>query len=60
MVRLFAIGEEAEVLAVDTSGLYYMLENPQNTLRKCWVFNELGTLSGDIDSVPAFTPQPTP
>ena len=56
----FALGDEVEVLAVDTSGEYFYIQNPLNANVQCWVYYESVAETGDFDALPIYTPVPTP
>jgi hypothetical protein len=53
------VGETAEILAKDPTGLYFYIRNPDDT-GFCWVWGNYGTISGDTGRLPVFTPEPTP
>jgi hypothetical protein len=53
-------GVMAEVVALDTSRLFYYIRNPQNPSGFCWLWGYYATTVGDITSLPLFTPMPTP
>ncbi len=50
----------AEVVALDTSGQFYYIRNPQDTQNFCWLWGYYATLVGDGANLPRFTPMPTP
>lgn len=53
-------GVIAEAVALDTSGQYYYIRNPQDPQNFCWLWGYYATLSGDGSNLPRFTPMPTP
>lgn len=53
-------GVMAEVVALDTSGKFYYIRNPQDTQNFCWLWGFYATLVGDGSTLPRFTPMPTP
>ena len=52
-------GVMADVVALDTSGQYYYIRNPQDTQNFCWLWGYYATLVGDGSNLPRFTPMPT-
>ena len=54
------VGQSAEVLARDPSGLFWYIPNPQRPGQSCWVWGQYATITGDTASLPVFTPPPTP
>jgi len=59
-VGALLVGETAEVLARDPSGLFWYIPNPDNPGGFCWVWGQYATIEGDTASLPVFTPPPTP
>jgi len=60
IVGALVVGETAEVLARDPSGLFWYIPNPDNPGGKCWVWGQYATIEGETASLPVFTPPPTP
>jgi len=60
IVGALVVGETAEVLARDPSGLFWHIPNPDNPGGFCWVWGQYATIEGDTASLPVFTPPPTP
>ncbi len=56
----FPAGAEAVVLGRNKANDYYYVQNPLVPDDGCWVWSQLATLTGDLDTLPVFTPQPTP
>ncbi|MEA3350406.1 MAG: hypothetical protein U9Q82_07290 [Chloroflexota bacterium] len=54
------VGEEAEIVARDPSGQYWYIRNPDRPSAYCWVWGYYATPEGNTDSLPVFTPPPTP
>ncbi|TAK13485.1 MAG: hypothetical protein EPO32_05310 [Anaerolineae bacterium] len=53
------VGEVAEIVAVDPSGNYYYIPNPDGS-GYCWVWAEYATVEGSTAGLPVYTPPPTP
>jgi hypothetical protein len=53
------VGETAQVLARDPTGLYWYIRNPDGT-GFCWVWGHYATTVGDTNNLPIYTPEPTP
>lgn len=53
------VGETAEVLALDPSGRFYYIPNPDAN-GYCWVWAEYATVVGSTAALPVYTPPPTP
>ncbi len=53
------VGETAQILAKDPTGLYFYIRNPDDP-GFCWVWGNYATISGDTSCLPVFTPEPTP
>ncbi len=62
-VAILSIGKQAEVIARNASGTYWVINNPVNS-GHCWVWGYYATLSGPTGSLPVWdapaTPTPTP
>ena len=54
------VGEVAEVIAKDPSGLFYYIRNPDNPNGYCWVTGQYAVVSGNVSVLPIYTPLPTP
>ncbi len=59
-VGALMVGETAEVLARDPSGLFWYIPNPDRAGTSCWVWGQYATIEGETASLPVFTPPPTP
>jgi hypothetical protein len=55
-----AAGTEAEAVGVDTSGEYWYIRRPDQTSSFCWLWGKYATPSGPYQSLPVYTPIPTP
>jgi hypothetical protein len=55
-----AEGKVSEVLAVDPTGKYWYIPNPDSPGNFCWVWGEYATLSGNVAALPVYTPPPSP
>jgi hypothetical protein len=53
-------GEEAEAVGVDTSGDYWYIRRPDQPTGFCWLWGEYATPTGPYQSLPVYTPIPTP
>ena len=53
-------GEESEAVGIDTSGDYWYIRRPDNQSQLCWLWGKYATPSGPWESLPVYTPQPTP
>lgn len=53
-------GEESEAVGIDTSGNYWYIRNPSNPSQFCWLWGKYATPSGPWESLPVYTPIPTP
>ncbi len=53
-------GEESEAVGIDTSGDYWYIRRPDNTSQFCWLWGKYATPSGPWQSLPVYTPMPTP
>lgn len=59
-VGALMVGEEAEVIAKDTLGIYWYIRNPDRPGEFCWLWGNYATTIGNTVSLPVFTPPPTP
>lgn len=59
-VALMTAGKTYDVLAVDTNNQAYYVVEPDHTFTYCWLWGEYATVSGNVDSLPVYTPQPLP
>ena len=59
LVTLLA-GEEAEAVGIDPSGEYWYIRRPDLPNSFCWMWGTYATPSGPYQSLPVFTPIPTP
>jgi len=55
-------GEEAEAFGVDPTGEYpyWYIRRPDQPNEYCWLWGKYATPSGPYESLPVFTPMPTP
>jgi len=53
-------GQESEAVGIDTSGDYWYIRRPDNPSAFCWLWGKYATPSGPWESLPVFTPIPTP
>lgn len=54
------VGMSAEILARDPGGNYWYIRNPDSADNFCWVWGEYATITGNVLSLPIYTPPPTP
>jgi hypothetical protein len=53
-------GDTSEAVAVDPTGDYWYIRRPGQPTEYCWLWGKYATPSGPFDSLPVYTPQPTP
>jgi hypothetical protein len=53
-------GDEAEAVGIDTSGEYWYIRRPDSPSQFCWLWGKYATPSGPYQSLPVYTPIPTP
>ncbi len=53
-------GDQAEAVGVDTSGEYWYIRRPDQPSTFCWLWGKYATPSGPYQSLPVYTPVPTP
>jgi hypothetical protein len=54
------VGEFTEVIGINPTGNYWYVRNPDITGGFCWLWGEYATIAGNIQTLPIFTPPPTP
>ncbi len=59
-VTLMTVGQTYDVVAVDPNNQAYYVIEPKHTFTYCWLWGEFATVSGDVASLPVYTPQPLP
>ncbi|HXF86346.1 MAG TPA: SH3 domain-containing protein [Anaerolineales bacterium] len=59
-VGALLVGETTEVYALDPTGNYWYVRNPDTGPEFCWLWGEYATVSGNISALPIYTPPPTP
>ena len=59
-VGALVVGEVTEVYGRDLAGNYWYVRNPSVSGGFCWLWGEYATLAGNIQTLPIFTPPPTP
>ncbi len=60
MVGALMVGERTIVHARSSDGDYWIVENPDNLGRECWLWGRHATLVGSADHLPLITPPWTP
>jgi len=53
-------GESSEAVGIDTSGDYWYIRRPDQPNDFCWLWGKYATPSGPYESLPVYTPMPTP
>lgn len=53
-------GESSEAVGIDTSGDYWYIRRPDQPNEFCWLWGKYATPSGPYESLPVYTPMPTP
>lgn len=59
-VTLISAGQMVEALARNSINDYYYVRNPNASSGFCWLWSQYSSISGNITTLPVFTPQPTP
>lgn len=59
-VGALLVGEVTQVYGRDLVGNYWYVANPDVTGGFCWLWGEYATLAGNFQTLPIFTPPPTP
>jgi uncharacterized protein YraI len=59
-VTLIAGGQMAEAVARNAANDYYYVRNPNSYGSFCWLWSKYSAVTGNITTLPVFTPQPTP
>lgn len=59
-VTLINAGQMAEAVARNPNNDYFYVHNPNSTSGFCWLWSKYSSLTGNITTLPVFTPQPTP
>lgn len=53
-------GEKAEIIAKDPYDIYWYIRNPDKSGGFCWLWGHYASTVGDTESLPVYTPEPTP
>lgn len=59
-ITLIKAGQMAEAIARNPVNDYYYVRNPNSSSGYCWLWSQYSSISGNITTLPVFTPQPTP
>lgn len=59
-VGALLVGETVQVYAVDPTGQFWYIQNPDDASEFCWVWGHYATLIGVTAFLPVYTPAPTP
>ncbi|MDD2922541.1 MAG: hypothetical protein PHQ36_09665 [Anaerolineales bacterium] len=60
IVGAFTVGVSTQIYGRDATGEYWYIRNPDYAYDFCWVWGEYATITGNVSTVPIFTPPPTP
>jgi len=60
LLALLMSGEESEVVAKDPTENYWYIRNPDQPDNFCWLWGKYATPEGDTESLPVYTPPPSP
>jgi uncharacterized protein YraI len=59
-VGYLLVGQQSSVVGRDSSGKWWVIENPKYSGEYCWVWSETTTVTGDISGIAMATPPPLP
>lgn len=59
-VGALLVGETTEIFGRDRTGAYWYVANPDAPGGYCWLWGEYASLVGNTETLPVFTPPPTP
>jgi hypothetical protein len=59
-VLILYAGQTAEVVGSFNDGFYWIIRDPNNPSRTCWLWGYYATVTGDWRALPVYTPPPTP
>lgn len=59
-VTLINAGQMTEAVARNPNNDYYYVHNPNSAGGFCWLWSKYSSITGNITTLPVFTPQPTP
>lgn len=54
------IGDRVEVRGRNSAATWWLIQNPDNLTKLCWVWSETTVVSGNLSMIPVITPSPTP
>jgi hypothetical protein len=57
---VLSVGEFAEVLGKSSEPDYWLVTNEQLPGAGCWLWGEFAEVEGDVETLPVFTPAPSP
>ena len=60
LVAILQAGDSTQVVARTTAPSYLLVRTPGTTSGVCWLWDEYATVTGDLSTLPAATPPPTP
>ncbi len=60
ILGLVKAGETAEIVGQDADRGHWVIRLPSNPAVICWIWRNSATVTGIVNPVPVFTPQPTP
>ena len=59
IIGALLVGETAQVIGRTAGGQYWIVQNPDRA-GECWLWDTYATVTGPTDSLPIYTPPPTP
>ncbi len=59
-VGFLAVGQVANVVGRDATGVYWVIQNPNGSGTTCWLWGQYATVTGNVSALPVLTPPPTP
>lgn len=60
LVATYPVGQLLEVVAKDLGNTYWFVKNPEKAEEQCYLLAQNVKISGDTETLPRFTPQPSP
>ncbi|MGE5249466.1 MAG: hypothetical protein ACM3QS_04560 [Bacteroidota bacterium] len=59
-VGALLVGEVAQVIARNSAGTYWYIRNPDRPPEYCWLWGQYAIVTGNIGTLPIYTPPPSP
>lgn len=60
LIATYLSGKSLTILGRNADQSYWYVSDPQQPGKECWLWGRYAQVSGPIDTVPVFTPPPTP